>query len=229
MNNDFARIITLLRKERGISQKQAANDLQISQALLSHYEKGIRECGLDFVVKVSEYYKVSCDYLLGKSPVKSGAIITVDDIPDNNSSDDKKYKGSILATLNKRLIINSISIIFDTLQNCNCKSLTTEVSSYLMLSTYKMFRILYSANSKNPQGIFSVPLELQKGLSDAAQSICEANAQCLSHGIDVNDMKGTSTTAEMTSDSISKKYPALASSLYNLIQSSETRINSLKK
>lgn len=38
MNSDFARIITLQRKERHISQKQAAQDLGISQALLSHYE-----------------------------------------------------------------------------------------------------------------------------------------------------------------------------------------------
>ena len=47
---EFNRIIKLLRTERGITQKQAAEDLHISQALLSHYEKGIRECGLDFVV-----------------------------------------------------------------------------------------------------------------------------------------------------------------------------------
>ena len=51
MNSDFPRIITFLRKERGLSQKQVASDLGISQALLSHYEKGIRECGLDFLVK----------------------------------------------------------------------------------------------------------------------------------------------------------------------------------
>ena len=42
---EFNRIIKLLRTERGITQKQAAEDLHISQALLSHYEKGIRECG----------------------------------------------------------------------------------------------------------------------------------------------------------------------------------------
>ncbi len=52
MNDAFPRIITLLRKERGLSQKKAAEELQVSQALLSHYEKGIRECGLEFVVKV---------------------------------------------------------------------------------------------------------------------------------------------------------------------------------
>ena len=54
MNSDFPRILTLLRKERGISQKQAASELSISQALLSHYEKGIRECGLDFVVRAAD-------------------------------------------------------------------------------------------------------------------------------------------------------------------------------
>ena len=66
MNSDFPRILTLLRKEQGISQKKAAADLGISQALLSHYEKGIRECGLDFIVRTADYYGVSCDYLLGK-------------------------------------------------------------------------------------------------------------------------------------------------------------------
>ena len=46
MGIEFNRIITLLRKERGITQKQAAQDLGISQAQLSHYEKGIRELSL---------------------------------------------------------------------------------------------------------------------------------------------------------------------------------------
>ena len=55
MNHDFPRIITFLRKEKGLSQKQAAADLGVSQALLSHYEKGIRECGLDFLVRTAEY------------------------------------------------------------------------------------------------------------------------------------------------------------------------------
>ena len=55
MNTDFPRILTLLRKERGISQKQAAAELGISQALLSHYDKGIRECGLDCVVRTGDF------------------------------------------------------------------------------------------------------------------------------------------------------------------------------
>ena len=73
MNKDFPRIITFLRKERGLSQKQVAGDMGISQALLSHYEKGIRECGLDFLVKTAEYYGVSTDYLLGRPDAKPPA------------------------------------------------------------------------------------------------------------------------------------------------------------
>ena len=77
MGIEFNRIITLLRKERGITQKQAAQDLGISQAQLSHYEKGIRECGLAFVVQVADYYDVSCDYLLGRSADRSGQTIRI--------------------------------------------------------------------------------------------------------------------------------------------------------
>lgn len=76
MNKDFPRIMTLLRKERGLSQKQAAADLDVTQALLSHYENGKRECGLDFLVRAADYYKVSVDYLLGRSPMSSGASIS---------------------------------------------------------------------------------------------------------------------------------------------------------
>jgi len=65
MNNEFPRILSLLRKERGLTQKQVAADLDVAQALLSHYEKGKRECGLDFLVKAADYYNVSNDYLIG--------------------------------------------------------------------------------------------------------------------------------------------------------------------
>ena len=59
MNSDFPMIISMLRRERRLSQKQVAADLGISQALLSHYEKGIRECGLDFLVKTVSRHSLS--------------------------------------------------------------------------------------------------------------------------------------------------------------------------
>lgn len=72
MSADFALRLQDLRKEKNISQKEAASCLGVSQALLSHYEKGIRECGLDFLKRASSYYDVSTDYLLGLSDSRQG-------------------------------------------------------------------------------------------------------------------------------------------------------------
>ena len=65
--SDFPRVLTHLRKEAGLSQKKAADALGISQALLSHYEKGIRELPLSYAIILARYYSVSIDYLVGLS------------------------------------------------------------------------------------------------------------------------------------------------------------------
>lgn len=86
MQTTFANRLTQLRKSAGISQKEAAASLGISQALLSHYEKGIRECGLNFITRASEYYGVTCDYLLGKSSCPKGfteGFFSVEEIPED--------------------------------------------------------------------------------------------------------------------------------------------------
>lgn len=81
----FSTRLTELRKDKNISQKQAAKDLGISQALLSHYENGVRECGLNFVVRAANYYNVSCDFLLGnsKSTVSLDRSAKIMDIPED--------------------------------------------------------------------------------------------------------------------------------------------------
>ncbi len=164
---EFNRIIKLLRKERGITQKQAAEDLGVSQALLSHYEKGIRECGLDFVVRVADYYNVSCDYLLGRSAERNGMMLTADELPNPDKMKDNIYHGSVLPTMNKKLISNSLNVLYAKIGECHSKALTTEVSSYLMMAVAKMFRLLYSAEPHNAQSLFSVEARRWPGYADA--------------------------------------------------------------
>ena len=66
MKSGFSKKLSLLRRQRGISQKKAAKDLGISQALLSHYENGIREPKFEFVDRACTYYGVQADYILGR-------------------------------------------------------------------------------------------------------------------------------------------------------------------
>ena len=226
MSQEFSRIITLLRKERRITQKEAAAQLGISQALLSHYEKGIRECGLDFVVRVADFYGVSCDYLLGRSADRSGLTLKVEDLPGPESGKDGIYRGSLLPTLNKKLIANWLNILFDKLNSCPNKGLVGEISGYLMLTVYRMFRLLYTSNPKNAPVLFSMPEHLSAGYADAGMACAAANTKAILAGQDVGlgePVRDVSAFA-MTTESLSRDYPLYATSLLNLIKASELRM-----
>lgn len=86
MSTSVSTRLVSLRKEKNLSQKEAAEVLGVSQALLSHYEKGIRECGLDFLCRAATFYDVSTDYLLGLSETKmmSDALFTEEEIPQDS-------------------------------------------------------------------------------------------------------------------------------------------------
>ena len=100
MNSDFSRSLSLLRQEKQVSQRTAAKALGISQALLSHYENGIREPGLSFVVRACDYYNVSADFLLGRTLSRDGTtILDADTLYDASSDKDDVMRGSVMATL----------------------------------------------------------------------------------------------------------------------------------
>lgn len=229
MNSDFPRILTLLRKERGISQKQAATELAVSQALLSHYEKGIRECGLDFVVRAADFYQVSCDYLLGRSPERSGATLSLEDIPEPDAAGKEnvmKNGGSMLPLLNKKLIFNSLNILFDLLQKINCKEVTNSVSEFMMLAVYRMFRALYGVNGKNEQSFFMLPKHLYTAKALSTMATIEAEMAGITEGIDNRSLipGETRENIALTSESLAKDYPLFASSLLNLVKTSEQKM-----
>ncbi len=86
MSTSVSTRLVALRKEKNLSQKEAAIELGVSQALLSHYEKGIRECGLEFLCRASTFYDVSTDYLLGLTENKmvSDALFVEHEIPQDS-------------------------------------------------------------------------------------------------------------------------------------------------
>lgn len=221
MNAAFPRMMILLRKERGISQKQAAADLHISQALLSHYEKGIRECGLDFVVAAADYYGVSCDYLLGRTADKAGTMIAVEEIPDEdpNVRDNRMTPAGVLPVLNKKLVVNSLHVLFDMLQKCNSKALTAEVSNALIQMTYVVFRQIYSANTHNPRAMFSVEeyLYQAEAMGSAARSAAKA-------GLLARELASKDGLPEVLPDDLQKQYPQFTASLLNLLRTAEKNL-----
>lgn len=98
----FSDRLTIQRKQKGVSQKQAAADLGISQALLSHYENGIREPGLQFLVKAADYYNVSCDYLLGHAAnvLQLNRAVDFEDLPEDAQLSRETFIRADLAIMN---------------------------------------------------------------------------------------------------------------------------------
>ncbi len=154
MATDFSRTLGLLRQERGTSQRKAAQELGISQALLSHYENGVREPGLAFVTKACDYYHVSADYLLGRTSSRDGAMIDADTLYD--ASDEKgTLRGSILATLQKKLIVNSAGVLFDLLGKTGDREAITAAGDHLGATLYGLLRRLYRRSGGN-EDMFAV-------------------------------------------------------------------------
>ena len=54
-----------LRLEKGLTQKQVAEQLGISSTCYSGYEQGYREPDLKTLIKICRFFDISSDYLLG--------------------------------------------------------------------------------------------------------------------------------------------------------------------
>lgn len=224
MNADFARTLALLRQEKGISQRQAAKDLGISQALLSHYENGIREPGLTFVVKACDFYNVSADYLLGRSMSRKGTtILDAECLYDLSSEKDNVLQGSVLALLGKKLVVNSVGVLFDLLGRLGNKRAIKAATNYLSNCIYTLFRHLHMASPDGNDSYYSVEKgNFLTGLPRAHQMLIETD-----YVEAVYEMVGTEKFPPMSHDELAAAYPGTYQSLLQIIHSCGGSLNGM--
>lgn len=228
VSTSISRTLVFLRKEKGISQKQASVELGVSQALLSHYEKGIRECGLEFLVRAADYYGVSADYLLGRSPEKNGAIIKVEDIPpETQGKETASGRGAILTALPKKLLANSLNIIFDMASKTENREYINFVTNYLYLSYYKVFRYLYMTNSENPQSFFEIGENVFKDYTNCKMLEIELQMLCGAKGEKIDGNKCPDIKRDnmiFNQEILTELYPLYANSILNVISNAEKNL-----
>ena len=212
MKEEFSKRLTLLRKEKGITQKQAAQDLGVSQALLSHYEKGIRECGLEFVARACEYYKVSSDYLLGLSQLTGGEKIS-SDLPDP-ASEPAANTGDLALGLGRRIVFNGLDLLYLTAGRTN-REFVHALNNYMYVSVYKAFRTLYDANPQNNRNLFLIEPSVAPFYTEAALAEQTAHMADALQSADAPDLGQTQ---------IEQQYPNRAGGMLNLIKNAENLI-----
>ena len=223
MSPEFSRTLSLLRQEKGVSQRKAAGALGISQALLSHYENGIREPGLAFVGKACDYYGVSADFLLGRTLSRDGTtIIEPEELYDISSEKDNSLKGSVLAMLSKKLLVNSVALLFDLLGKSGSRGAIRAASDYLSTALYQVYRQFYQINPANNPDFFSMPpRQFQTGLADADMKCSQAE---LADALAAH-MKEKGPLPDMSHEALTKNFPVLYQSLYQVIHTTGERVN----
>ena len=220
MNADFSRTLSLLRQERGVSQRVAAQDLGISQALLSHYENGIREPGLSFVVRACDYYGVSADFLLGRTLSRNGTTISTEELYDASLEKDNVLRGGVMATLSKKLLMNSIGVIFDLLARIGSREAVVAAANFLGTAVYKIFRRIYQANPGNNTDFFSLSnSNFAAGLPTADMLYSEATLQ------EALDRCRREDLPPMSHDALSHASPGTYRSLLQITHPTGERMN----
>ncbi len=69
-----------LRNQKGLLQSDVAEYIGKSERIVGFYEKGERDPNTDTLIKLSELFDVSIDYILGKSDIRNSKKVNLDDI-----------------------------------------------------------------------------------------------------------------------------------------------------
>ena len=72
--------IKQLREEFEFTQQELANKLECSKSVIGLYESGTRKPSMEILIKLSEIFDCSIDYLLGKSDIRNPEKIDMDKI-----------------------------------------------------------------------------------------------------------------------------------------------------
>ncbi|NLZ45929.1 MAG: helix-turn-helix transcriptional regulator [Clostridiales bacterium] len=171
IKSDFIRKIKYLRKERGLNQQQVANELSVTQATVSKLENGQIEPSINILRKIAMFFNVSCDYLLGISPDKSGRSLSKGNdghiVGENGVSHTINEYGNIASKQQQKIIHKSLEMIYEIIDRCDIDALHMNASMILMLNIYKIFRALYNVNPYNIDEFYKINSTIYEDLVDS--------------------------------------------------------------
>lgn len=131
------RRIATLRKEIGMNQVELAKYLKLSQQTISKYENGKADPDRDTLIKLSELFKVSTDYIIGNSDKRDHSELTrkdekniaktLDILKDqiaNNQSGELNYNGIKVTDDDADLLLDAMEIALRRIKKKNKEKYT---------------------------------------------------------------------------------------------------------
>lgn len=68
---EFGEVLKTLRKGRGMTQSELGSKIGLSKAVISKYETGLGYPSFDVLIRISQFFGVSTDYMLGVAGTKA--------------------------------------------------------------------------------------------------------------------------------------------------------------
>jgi len=117
--------IKALREDRDLRQVDVAQHTGIDQRTLSNYETGKTNPDSYAIIKLSKFYSVTCDYLLGVTDVNFSNLADVSEELERIKNVSKPFKGLLkennsefiapLSEVSARVFVFSSSVIAEAL------------------------------------------------------------------------------------------------------------------
>lgn len=220
MASEFSRTLALLRRERGVSQRTAAGDLGVSQALLSHYENGVREPGLAFVVRACDYYHVSADFILGRTLSREGSMLTPEEVL-SAAEPGNILQGSVLATLQSKLLSGAAGVLFGLLGKLGDKAAINAAAAYLGGGIYQLYRHFYRAAGANER-YFSLPADAcVMGAAEADRKLSELRY------VRALESQERGKFPDLSPEALHAAYPGQNQSLTQVLSTADSRLSAM--
>lgn len=145
-----------LRLEKNESLEVVAKYLNVTIQTVSNYETGKREMNPDTLLKLSNYYNVSIDYLLGKSDIRNPEIeidkdkinigLSIKDYNPPTKEQQEKIETNIpdanLDTL-KSFLSNDFNLVYNSLSRIEKRRIWLSVIDYVVIDKDYNMKIFF--------------------------------------------------------------------------------------
>lgn len=134
---DKMRRIAMLRKEMGMNQIELAKYLKLSQQTISKYENGKADPDKETLIRLSELFNVSTDYIIGNSDKRDHSELTykdnrniaktldvLKDQIDNNESGELNYNGIEVTDDDAELLMDALDMALRRIKKKNKEKYT---------------------------------------------------------------------------------------------------------
>jgi transcriptional regulator with XRE-family HTH domain len=131
------RRIAMLRKEMGMNQMELAKYLRLSQQTISKYENGKADPDKETLIRLSELFNVSTDYIIGNSDKRDHSELTykdnrniaktldvLKDQVDNNESGELNYNGIEVTDDDAELLMDALDMALRRIKKKNKEKYT---------------------------------------------------------------------------------------------------------